>query len=71
MPDPNSPIALLLGAMAIVGPAVGVLFKMLIAEKDARIQYLEDENRDLREIAKQGSSNTQQAITVARQRGAG
>jgi hypothetical protein len=71
MPDPNNPIALLMGALVFVGPTIALLFKMLIAEKDERIRYLEDENRDLREIAKQGTNNTQQAITVARQRSAG
>ncbi len=69
MPDANSPIALLLGAIGGIVPTVAILFKMLIAEKDARIKYLEDENLDLRDIAKGGTQNAQQAISVARQRG--
>ncbi len=69
MLDASSPVTLLLGVVAGIVPTVTILFKMLIAEKDARITYLEHENLDLREIAKQGTNNTQQAITVARQRG--
>ncbi len=69
MPDANSPIALLLGAIAGITPTVAVLFKMLIAEKDARIKYLEQENLDLRDIARGSTDNTQQAISVAHQRG--
>lgn len=69
MPDANNPVALLMGALVFVGPTIALLFKMLIAEKDERIKYLEEENRDLRDIAKGSTNNTQQAITVARQRG--
>jgi hypothetical protein len=74
MPDPNNTATLLLGAISGIIPTIVILFKMLIAEKDARIKYLEEENLDLREIAKTGVGVTQQAIgvtqqTVARQRG--
>lgn len=68
MPDPENSLTLVLGAMAGIVPTIVLLFKMLIAEKDARIKYLEEENRDLREMTRVGASTTQQAIGVARQR---
>lgn len=69
MLDATNTTTLLLGVVAGIVPTVGLLFKMLIAEKDARINYLEEENRDLRHIAVGGVTNTGQALVVAKQRG--
>lgn len=69
MPDPNNPTLLLLGAIGIVGPVIAVLFKMLIAEKDARISYLEAEANDWKLVAMGGVEKTGQALDVAKQRG--
>ena len=65
----SDPLTLLLTAIGAMSPVIALLFKMLIAEKDARIKYLEEENLELREIAKVGVHQTSQAIAVAQQRG--
>jgi hypothetical protein len=65
----SDPLTLLLTAIGAMSPIIALLFKMLIAEKDARIKYLEDENTDLRDIARVSSHQTGEALTVAKQRG--
>lgn len=63
--DPTSLISLLV-SLGVVG-AIATLFKSLISSKDEQIKWLQEDNKEMREVLNHVAQTSQRAISIAEQ----